>query len=68
MKVIYHDVGTKILEDGFVVESNDIAGLMAILEATKKVRINKMEFRIDNYSLHYGSEMEPELHIDISLL
>ncbi|GAB6482267.1 TPA: hypothetical protein QCV71_005597 [Bacillus cereus] len=68
MKVIYHDARTKVLKDGFVVESNDIAGLMAILEAARKVEINKMKFRVDSYSLYYGSETEPKLHVDISLL
>ncbi len=63
MRVVYRDAKWKIKLD---TTSDDIAGLIAILKVANKVKINAMEYKIDNYLLKYDTEETPELYIQVS--
>lgn len=63
MRVVYRDAKWKIKLD---TTSDDIAGLIAILKVANKVKINAMEYKIDNYLLKYDTDETPELYIQVS--
>ncbi|HDR8110422.1 TPA: hypothetical protein QCZ04_003495 [Bacillus cereus] len=64
MKVIYRNLNwEKIL----ITTTEDVAGLMSILEATKSVSIKGRDYTIHGYTLKYGGDEIPELYVNLEM-
>ncbi|HFJ9341761.1 TPA: hypothetical protein ACGW5N_003122 [Bacillus mobilis] len=64
MRVKYRD---EILKEILVTNHDDVAGLVAVLEVTKEVKISGRDYKVVDYKLHYGyfgeDVIEPEFII-----